>query len=224
MRIATVGWCQVFALGNLAHLFLHHVSDGEQCLLQLPVIDLCQKVCLVLDRIRTGTKPFQFTIYKFTIYDFTNLLNFRLRIMTCGYEVVFLSSFFVKGTELDEFVAHHVRIRRQTSLHLVHRVFSHLIPVFPVTVNDLQLATILMADSCCHLQVLFTRTVPFLFFLRTNLDIETVRLQPLAYQFVKHHTGVHAPTEQYCDFLIFQIHAAKIRNNFENSLNSLVVC
>jgi hypothetical protein len=60
-----------------------------------------------------------------------------------------------------------------------------------MTVNDLQLAAILMTDSCSHLQIFLTGTIPFLFFLWTNLDIETVGLKSLTYQFVKDYTGVN---------------------------------
>jgi hypothetical protein len=59
-----------------------------------------------------------------------------------------------------------------------------------MAVNDFQLAAILMADSRSHLQVFLTGTVPFLFLLRSNLNIETVGLQSLTHQFVKDHTGV----------------------------------
>jgi hypothetical protein len=48
-----------------------------------------------------------------------------------------------------------------------------------------------MTDSCGHLQVFLTGTIPFLFFLWTNLDIETVGLKSLTYQFVKDYTGVN---------------------------------
>ena len=63
LRVATMGWRQMFALSNLTYLLLHHVTNGKQCLLQLPVVYLRQKVRLILDRVWTGAEPLQFTIY-----------------------------------------------------------------------------------------------------------------------------------------------------------------
>ena len=59
LRVAPMGWCQVFTLCNLAHLVLHHVADGEQGFRKLPVVDLSQEIGLVLDGIGAGAKPFQ---------------------------------------------------------------------------------------------------------------------------------------------------------------------
>ena len=57
LRVLPAGTHQVFALGNLAHLVLHVMPDGEQRLLQLPVVYLCQKVRLVLHRVGAGAEP-----------------------------------------------------------------------------------------------------------------------------------------------------------------------
>ena len=59
LRVFALGIDQVFTLGNLAHLFLHHVTYGEERLLQLPVVDLCQEVGLILDGVGTGAEPFE---------------------------------------------------------------------------------------------------------------------------------------------------------------------
>ena len=83
----------------------------------------------------------------------------------------------IKAMEFDKLVAHHVRIRRKTSLHLLHRITGYLVPIFMMAVNHLQLAPILSSHSRSHLQVLLRRAVPLLFLLRTNLDVEAIRMQ-----------------------------------------------
>ena len=103
-----------------------------------------------------------------------------------------MASLLVEGAELDETVAHDVRIGRQSCTYLIHRVLRHLVPILMMTVDDLQPAAILVTDGSSHLQVLFRRAVPLLFFLWTNLDIETVGLQTLANQFVEHYAGIDA--------------------------------
>ena len=92
-----------------------------------------------------------------------------------------MASFLVEGAKLDEAVAHDVRIGRQSRAYLIHRVLRHLVPIFMMAVDDLQLAAILVADGSSHLQVLLAGAVPLLFLLRTNLDIEAVRMQALAH-------------------------------------------
>ena len=95
--------------------------------------------------------------------------------MPRGDEVVVVTHLLIEGTKLNQAVAHHVRIRRKTSLHLLHRITGYLVPIFMMTVNHLQLAPILSSHSRSHLQVLLRRAVPLLFLLRTNLDVEAIR-------------------------------------------------
>ena len=58
------------------------------------------------------------------------------------------------SSEEDLEMATAVRIRGQSYLHLFHRVPGYLVPIFLMAVNDLQLTSILMTDSCRHLQIL----------------------------------------------------------------------
>jgi hypothetical protein len=62
-----------------------------------------------------------------------------------------------------------------------------------MAINDFQLATILVADSGGHLQVLFAGTVPFFLLFRSYLDIKTIRVQALSHQFVEHNRRVDTP-------------------------------
>ena len=81
-------------------------------------------------------------------------VDFRLGVMTCGNEIVVMATFLIEGTELNQSVAHHIGIRRQTRTHLLHRIGRHLIPVFLMTVDDFQLTAILMRHRRRHLQIL----------------------------------------------------------------------
>ena len=184
-----MGRCQVFALGNLTHLFLHHVPNGEEGLLQLPVVNLRKEVGLVLDGVGTGAEPLK-NLGRTEFVQHTLFLC--LGVVACGYEVVVVAALLVEGTELDEPVAHDVGVGGQSCAYLVHRVLGHLVPVLAVTVNNLQPTAVLVADGSGHLQVLLGGTVPFLFLLRAYLDVEAVGLQPLAHQFVERHGRVDA--------------------------------
>ena len=177
----------MLALSDLAHLVFHVMTYGEECFLQLPVVDLSQEIRLILHWIRTCTKPLQ-----------ALLVYLRLGIMACSDEIVVLATLLVEGAKLDETVAHHVRIGGQTCSHLIHRVLGHLIPILLMAVDHLELAAILMRYSRRHLEILLAGTVPLLLFLRTYLNIEAVWMQAEACQFVHHDTAVDTPREQYC--------------------------
>jgi hypothetical protein len=115
--------------------------------------------------------------------------------VACGNEVVVVAALLVEGAKLDEAVAHDIRVGCQSCAYLIHGVLRHLVPIFAVAVDDFELAAILMADGCRHLQVFLRGTVPLLFLFRAYLDIETVGLQSLADQLVKYHAGVYPPAE-----------------------------
>ena len=205
LRILALGIHQVFALRNLPHLVLHVMSDGEQSLAKLPVVYLRQEIRLVLHGVGTRGEPF------LPVYPF------RLRIMARGNEVVVVPHLLVEGPELNQSIAHHVGIRRESCPHLVHRVPCHLTPVFLMAIYHLQPAAKAMSHSRCHLQILLRRAVPFLLFLRSNLDIETVGMQSAAGQFIDHHRTIHAAREQHRYSLVlkfFVFHVGKVNHIF----------
>ena len=165
----------MFAFGNLAHLFLHVMSYWKQCLAQLPVVYLGKKIGLVFHRIGTCNEPL------LPVYDF------GLCIMPCCYQVIIVPGFLVESSKLYQTVAHHVRIRRKTVAHLVHSIFSNLLPILLMTVDHLQPAAISGSNGCGHLEVFLARTVPLLFFLGTYLYIKAIGMQSLTGQLINHH-------------------------------------
>jgi hypothetical protein len=160
----------------------------------LPTLYLSQEIGLVLYRIRTRDEPF-----------IAVFIRFGLRIMTCGDEVVVVAHLLIEGTKLDEPVAHHIRVRGESSLHLIHGVASHLVPVFLMAVNYLQLAAILACHGSSHLQVLLRRAVPFLLFFRSYLDIEAVRVQAQSGKLPYHYRTIHAARKQHGHSLVLYL-------------------
>ena len=190
----------MLALRYLTHLILHIVSDGEKGFLELPVVDLSQKVSLVLHGIRTRTKPLP-----------ALGIDLGLGIVSCSDEVIVMATLFIEGAELNQTVTHHIWIGCQAGTYLFHRVGRHLIPVFFVTVDDLQLAAVLMRHRRCHLQILLRRAVPLFFLLRSYLDIEAVRMESEFCELIHHHTAVDTARQQHRNPLIlylFTIHCS----------------
>ena len=183
----------MLVLGDLPHLVLHVVADGEERLLQLPWVYLSQEVGLVLHGVWTRREPFA------PVYPL------RLRIVARGDEVVVVAPLLVEGTKLDEAVAHHVGVGRESCPHLLHRVARHLVPVFPVAVHHLQPTTVALCHDCRHLHVLLRVAVPFLLLLRSYLDVEAVGVQALAGQLIDHHATIDTARKQYGDALVFNV-------------------
>ena len=176
----------MFALCNLAHFALLVMTDGEKRLLQLPVVYLCKEVGLILHGVGTRREPLS-----------ALLVNLGLRIVTRSDEVVLVSALLVKRSELDESVAHHVRVRREARTHLVHRVARHLVPILAVAVNHLQFASEASRHGSSHFEVFLRSAVPFLLLLGTYPYIEAVGVKPALRQFVHHNRTVHAAREQH---------------------------
>ena len=112
--------------GYLANLILDMMTDRENRFLQLPALYLSQEIGLVFHGIRTRNEPFV-----------AIFIRFGLRIMTRGDEVVVVPHLLIEGTKLNQAVAHHVRIRRKSRLHLLHRIAGYLVPIFMMAVNHL---------------------------------------------------------------------------------------
>ena len=134
LGVLALGIDEVLTLCNLTYFILDVMTDRKNRLAQLPVVNLREEVGLILHGVRTGDEPLP-----------TCLINLRLGIMARGNQVVVMPSFLIEGPELDETVAHHIGIGRKTRPYLLHRVTGDLIPVFAMTVDDLEVATILYA-------------------------------------------------------------------------------
>ena len=191
LRVLALGIHQMFALRYLTYLILHIVTNREECLTKLPVVDLSKEIRLIFYRVRTRAEPF-----------LPLFIYFRLRIMTRGDEVVVVTPLLIEGTELNQPVAHHIGIGRQTGTHLFHRVGRHLIPVFLMTVDDLEFTAKLMRHSRRHLQILLTGTVPLRMLLRTYLDIKAIRVEAEPCKLKHHHTAVDTTRQQHRNPLI----------------------
>ena len=98
MRVLSVGTGQVSLMRYCAHLALHQVSDREHQFLYLTVLQLREKIGLVLDRVKCSRK-------KCCSIDIGGTC-----IMAGGDAVIVLATSILEGTELDEAVAHHIGI------------------------------------------------------------------------------------------------------------------
>ena len=191
LTVLALGIYQMLLFGYLANLILDMMADRENRFFQLPALYLSQEIGLVFHRIRTRDKPF-----------IAIFIRFGLRIMPRGDEVIVVTHLLIEGTKLNQAVAHYIRIRRKTSLHLLHRITGYLVPIFMMAVNHLQLAPILSSHSRSHLQVLLRRAVPLLFLLRTNLDVEAIRMQAQLGKLPNHNRTVDATRKEHGNSLI----------------------
>ena len=90
----------MLAFSYHTHLILYIMTYWEQGLLQLPVSYLCQEISLIFHRVRTGAEPLV-----------TILVCFGHSIVTCCNQVVVVTTLLVKGSKLNQSVAHDIGIR-----------------------------------------------------------------------------------------------------------------
>ncbi|CRH71432.1 Uncharacterised protein [Chlamydia trachomatis] len=201
MRILSFRIDKMLTFGNLSHLVFLVMTNWEYRFLELPIIDLRQKVGLVFHRVRACAKPF------LTLYPFC------LRIMPRRNKVVILSTLLMESTKLNHSVAHHVRIWSKTSPHLVHSVLCYLTPILLMTINDFQRATETACNCCRHLNIFFRITIPFFLFFRANTDIKAIGRKSEPCKFVDYNRTIDTAREQHCNTFIFDfiiIHTAKL--------------
>ena len=112
--------------GDTTHFLFGQMTNGEEEMLHLPKADLRQEVGLILYWIGRGTEEGQAR----------RRLSYR-SVVTRGYVVVGRATPLLKGSELDQLIAHHIGIGREPSLHRIHRIGDYTIPIDLVQVDDL---------------------------------------------------------------------------------------
>ena len=198
LRVLALGIDEVLLLGQTAHFVLHHVAYGEDGLAQLPVVDLCQEVGLVLDGVGTGDEPLA-----------PLGVHLSLCIVAGGDEVVGVAALFMEGAELDKAVAHDVRVWRIAGPHLFHGVARHLVPVFAVAIDHLQPAAVTPRHDGGHLDVLLGGAVPLFFLLGSYLDIEAVRRKAHPGQLAHDDGAINTAREKDGNTLVFEFVVGK---------------
>lgn len=105
LRILACGVGQFDSLGYVTNLTLRQLSQRKHYVVQLLIAYLGQEIGLVLDRIRSGGE----------IAPASRLDD--VRIMPRGRHIELMSLAALEIAELDNLVAHHVRMRRQPLFH-----------------------------------------------------------------------------------------------------------
>ena len=131
----------MLALSDSTHLVLHQMTYREKGFLQLPVVYLRQKVGLVFHGVGTCGEPF------------SAVDNLGLCIMSSGNQVILMSAFLMKSPEFDKPVAHHIRIRCETVLHLIHGITRDIVPILTMAIYNLELTSIATRHGSSHLEV-----------------------------------------------------------------------
>ena len=173
--------------GNLPHLMLPQMSDGKHQFVHLQRTDLAKKIRLVFHGVGRSGKP-HFPVHR----------GCR-GIMPCGSKVKLLACHLFETAELDEFVAHHIRIRCQPLPCLVHRVTDHLFPIVFMQVDHIKLQTILPCQPLTNLHILFRGAVPLCLFVGTYLDVKQMWVNPLLFQQMHRNSRIDSTRNQSSD-------------------------
>ena len=184
LTVLSSGTGQLGIQGYLAYFFLHQVSDREYGVAQLIVRKLSQEIGLVLYRVFGCSQPHQAVLLDVS------------RVMSCGDIVVLMSYSLFEGPELDQSVAHHIRVGCQTFLYTFYGVAYYLFPVFLLQIGDLQLQPVLLGGSLREFDILFGRAGRILA-LHTYFDIVKVGFQTSFTKLVYHNGAIHTSGYQY---------------------------
>ena len=112
-----------------------------------------------------------------------------------------MSRLFLETAELDQLVAHHVRVGREALSHLVDGVIL-------LEIHHLQLQAILAGRCCCQFDVLFRRAAQSVVGIHADPDIKQVGLVALFAEQVDRYGTVHSARNQ-CS----QIHEVFLRQS-----------
>ena len=190
LAVAAVGRCQVFAVGNVAHLVLEQMSDGEAELLCLHIGQLRQKVGLVLYGVG-GRCQVELAVG----------VVVGLGIVAGGNVVVGIASLLLKGAKLDEAVAHYIGVGREAALDTLHHIGCDAVVVFLLQVDNVELQSVAFGSECGEFDVLLG-SAGCAFALHANLYVKKVGLDALLTQQVAGHGAVNAARNQKCVFFV----------------------
>ena len=200
LRVLAVGRGQLRLVGDAPHVGLHHVADGEHQFPYLTVVELREEVGLVLHRVEGSGEE-----------DRTADLG-GTGIMARGGAVVSVATALLEGTELDEFVAHHVGVGREAATDALDGVRHHVVPVLFVEVDLLETEAVFAGYIARYLNILLGGTVDVAFLvLHADADIEKVGVVALFLEQVDHHRAVDAAGDECCDVHAFSSFLATIR-------------
>jgi hypothetical protein len=93
--------------------------------------------------------------------------------------VVSVARAFLEAAELDELVAHHVGVRRESASDLVDGIGHHAVPVFLLQVDDVEVEAILACSGLAKLDVLLGSAGEVGVAIHTDLDVEKIRFKSL---------------------------------------------
>ena len=171
---------QSFACGDFPYAGLGQIPYREHYLAQLRITYLRQEIGLVLVLVECGRKMV-FSVKKQVT-----------RIMPGSYLVETASVLVDKRSELYQFVAHHVRIRRKPLFDGLQCICHHGIPILLLQGNRFKLQTVFFANEARYLDILFGRTahIAALVF-HADANIKNSGFLPLLAKQMGYHRTVH---------------------------------
>ena len=87
-------------------------------------------------------------------------------------EIILIADSLLEHAKLDEFVAHHIRIRRKTTHNLLFGIAYNVFPILLVKIHDIKLQAIFLSDHCRDHDIVVHRAIGQAIASATNLDIE----------------------------------------------------
>ena len=186
LRIFAAGRRQTVLDGDAAHLVFLQVAEGKHDFLDLARFELCQEVGLILHRIGRSAQPCVVSgeIGRFAragIAEHLVVAN-GSRVVAGANAVIGVADALFERTELDEAIAHHVRIGRKAAAYVIHGVTYHPVPVLFLQIDDLKRQTIAACHGLAELNILFGCASEFVVPVHSYFNIEKIGTQATFHQ------------------------------------------
>ena len=113
--------------------------------------------------------------------------------MTRGSAVVVFTATLLESTELDELVAHHVGVGRESFANRLDGVANHVVPILLVEVHLLKTTAVFTGNESGDFDILLGGAINIaLFILHADTDIENVGCNALLLEQVHHHGAIYS--------------------------------
>lgn len=181
LRVLALSTGKMGGACDVAHLRLHQTSYREHEFRNLATVELREEIGLVFQRVFGCGE------------ELDAVDDVGSSVVSCGDAVVRIAATLLESAELDELVAHNVRVRRKPIADGFDGVGDDAIPIFAMKVDDLETAAVLLCEPGDNLDVLLGRAVGIaVFFFLTYADVEDVGVVALLLEQVNDHGAVNS--------------------------------
>lgn len=200
LRVFAACRCEAVVEGDLAYFVLFQSAQGEHDFLYLPAVELCEKIGLVFHGVGGGAEPYVVggeveSFGRTTVAKHLVVAN-AAGVVAGADAVVLMSDFLFERSKLDEAVAHHVGVGRESAAHVLHRVADDAIPVFFLQIYGLERQTVAVCHGLTDFEIFLCGAGEVFVAVHADFDVEKIGAQTSLHEKVCGYGTVYAAGEK----------------------------